>query len=253
MFELNRDNYFESKDYMSTSLWKKFNECELGGLTPFPSPTDAMLIGGYVDAWVSGDLDKFIEEHPEIISTRGPTKGELKAGFKKAEEIIEYMKARPTLMRFFQDQTQVVMTGDIAGVPMKIMMDGYSKGIAINDLKIMRTVTNRSGQYIDFISEWGYQYQGAIYQEIVRQNTGERLPFFIVAVTKETPINSVIVNVPQEILDTALKQVEETIVRYWKIYNGVEEPIGCGICPTCIEKRKDVPIISMYELMEGVL
>ena len=116
----------------------------------------------------------------------------------------------------------------------------------------MRTVTNSSGQYIDFISQWGYQYQGAIYQEIVYQNTGERLPFFIVALTKEEPINSVIVNIPQEILDNALEEVSSTIKRYWDIYNGLEQAEGCGVCPTCISKRLEVPIISMYELMGNI-
>lgn len=216
---------------------------------PFETPSDDQLIGSYVDAWVGGSLDKFKEEHPEIISTRGATKGQLKAGFKKADEIIEYMKHNPTIMQFLQDEKQVVMTGEIEGVPTKIMIDNYSKGIAIVDLKIMRTITDRAGQYIDFISQWGYQYQGAIYQEIVYQNTGERLPFFIVAVTKETPINSVIVEIPQEILDTSLETVKSTIARYYDIWKGKEQANGCGICPTCISKRVDTPLISMYDLM----
>jgi hypothetical protein len=216
---------------------------------PFETPSDDQLIGLYVDAWVGGSLDKFKEEHPEIISTRGATKGQLKAGFKKADEIIEYMKHNPTIMQFLQDEKQVVMTGEIEGVPTKIMIDNYSKGIAIVDLKIMRTITDRAGQYIDFISQWGYQYQGAIYQEIVYQNTGERLPFFIVAVTKETPINSVIVEIPQEILDTSLETVKSTIARYYDIWKGKEQANGCGICPTCISKRVDTPLISMYDLM----
>ena len=247
--KLTKDNYFQDEHYMSTSKWKRFNQCEELGLIPFGTPSDDQLIGSYVDAWVEGSLDKFKEEHPEIISTRGATKGQLKAGFKKADEIIEYMKNNPTIMQFLQDEKQVVMTGEIEGVPTKIMIDNYSKGIAIVDLKIMRTITDRAGQYIDFISQWGYQYQGAIYQEIVYQNTGERLPFFIVAVTKETPINSVIVEIPQEILDTSLETVKSTIVRYYNIWKGEEQANGCGICPTCISKRVDTPLISMYDLM----
>lgn len=246
---LNKDNYFQDEYYMSTSKWKRFNECEELGLVPFSSPTESMLIGSYVDSWVEGTLNKFIEEHPEIISSRGKTKGQLKAGFKKADEIIEYMKNNSTIMQFLQDEKQKVMTGEIEGVPTKIMMDNYSEGIAINDLKIMASITNRQGQYIDFISQWGYNYQGAIYQEIVYQNTGERLPFFIVVLTKEEPINSAIIEIPQEILDSSLEQVKHTIGRYYKIWKGEEQAEGCGICPTCISKRTDVPIISMYELI----
>lgn len=246
---LTKDNYFQDNHYMSTSKWKRFHQCEELGLIPFGEPSEDMLIGSYVDSWVEGTLDKFIEEHPEIISSRGATKGQLKAGFKKAEEIIDYMKNTPTIMQFLQDEKQVVMTGEIEGVPTKIMMDNYSKGIAIVDLKIMREVTNRQGRYIDFISQWGYQYQGAIYQEIVYQNTGERLPFYIVALTKETQINSVIVQIPQEILDTSLETIKSTINHYYDVWKGEEQANGCGICNTCISKRIDVPIISMYDLM----
>lgn len=246
---LNKDNYFDDNHYMSTSLWKRFNECEELGLVPFDEPTESMLIGSYVDAWVSGDLDQFIKDHPEIISSRGRTKGQLKAGFKQADDIIEYMKNNKTIMQFLSDEKQKVMVGDIGGVPTKIMMDNYSKGIAINDLKIMRSVTNRQGEYIDFISMWGYQYQGAIYREIVRQNTGDTLPFYIVAITKETPINSVIVNIPQDILDFALEEVEFSIQHYYDIYQGKIQAEGCGKCDVCISKRTDTPIISMFDIM----
>lgn len=234
---------------MSTSKWKRFNECEEKGLVPYPPPSDDMLIGSYVDSWVEGTLDQFKQDHPEIISSRGKTKGQLKAGFKQADEIIEYMKSKDTIMQFLSDEKQRVMVGEIEGVPTKIMMDNYSKGIAINDLKIMRSITNRQGNYIDFVSQWGYNYQGAIYQEIVRQNTGETLPFFLVALTKEEPINSAIINIPQEILDTALETVKSSISRYYSIMKGELQAEGCGKCSVCIQKREDVPIISMYDLM----
>ena len=249
--KLTKDNYFEDNYYMSTSKWKRFNECEEKGLAPYPPPSDDMLIGSYVDAWVEGTLDQFKQDHPEIISSRGKTKGQLKAGFKQADEIIEYMKSRDTIMQFLSDEKQRIMVGEIEGVPTKIMMDNYSKGIAINDLKIMRSITNRQGDYIDFVSMWGYDYQGAIYQEIVRQNTGETLPFFLIAITKEEPINSAIINIPQEILDTALETVKSSISRYYSIMKGELQAEGCGKCSVCIQKRKDVPIISFYDLIEG--
>lgn len=246
---LNKSNYFEDEYYFSTSIWKRFNECEKLGLEPFGEPTESMLVGSYVDSWVEGTLDEFIKKHPEIISSRGKTKGQLKAGFRKADEIIDYLKHNKTFMQFFQDEKQKIMTGEISGVPVKIMMDNYSEGIAINDLKVMNSVTKRNGEYYDFISQWGYQYQGAIYQNIVYQNTGELLPFFICAVTKEEPINSVIVNIPQDILDSALYEVENTIERYYKVWIGMEEPIGCGKCKVCISQRIETPIISMDDII----
>lgn len=249
---LTNENYFEDKHYMSVSSFKKFQKCELGGLTPWGEPSDAMMVGSYVDAYIEGTLEKFKLDNPQIISSRGATKGELKSEFQKAEEICRYIDADKTFSQFMSGDKQTIMTGEIAGVPFKIKMDSYSKGIAINDLKVMRSVTDSRGNFMDFITPWGYDIQLACYQEIVRQNTGEKLLCYICAVTKETPINSVIINVPQVFLDRALYNVELTVKRYYDIMQGVEQPNGCGICPTCISARHNTPILSLQDIIEGV-
>ena len=91
----------------------------------------------------------------------------------------------------------------------------------------MRSITRKDGTYYDFISQWGYDIQLAVYQEIVRQNTGDILPTFICAVTKETPINSAVIHIPQNILDKALYDVQSHVERYYEIFTGRETPIGC--------------------------
>ena len=247
--KLTSDNYFEDTYYMSVSAFKKLNYCEVAGLEPWGEPSTAMLIGSYVDAYVEGTLDRFKENHPELISSRGATKGQLKADYKLADTICEYIDSDKVFSQFMSGEKQVVMTGEIAGVPFKIMIDSYSKGIAINDLKVMRTVTDRSGKYIDFIGDWGYDIQMACYQEIVRQNTGERLPTYICAVTKESPINSVIVNIPQEYLDVALYEVESKLPHLYDVKRGLVVPVGCGVCKSCIAQRPVTPIISYKELV----
>lgn len=241
--------YFSDEHYMSVSSWKKFNKCEVSAKENTPFTSTALLVGSYVDRFVEGTLDKFIAEHPEIISSRGETKGQLKADYKQADEICEYISKNSRLQQFLGGEKQTVMTGEISGVPFKIKIDSYSKGIAINDLKCMRSVTNSSGEYTDFITPWGYDIQMACYQEIVRQNTGEILPTFICAVTKETPINSVIVNIPQQFLDRSLYLVQSTIEHYYDVKTGNVEPVGCGTCSACISNRKDTPIISLADLL----
>lgn len=249
--ELSTDKlYFADEKYMSVSAFKKFQKCEVGGLIPFGESTPSMLVGSYVDAFVSGTLEEFKLEHPEIISSRGESKGQLKAEFKQADEICENLSKDETFMQFMSGEKQTVMTGEIDNVPFKIKMDSYSKGVAINDLKCMATVTNRSGQFYDFISLWGYDIQMACYQEIVYQNTGEKLPCFVCAVTKENPINKVIVNVPQFVMDKALYKVQCNVERYYNIKSGKLEPIGCGICKACIGERKQTPIISMEQFVD---
>lgn len=251
MSKLNSKNYFDSTDYMSVSLWKKFDKCEVNGLAPFMQPTESMLVSSYVDAYVEGRLDEFVEEHPEIISSRGKTKGQLKYNFRQAQDIIDFIDNDEVFQQFMSGEKQKVMTGEIKGVPFKIMIDSYSEGIAINDLKVMASITDRNGNYIDFISQYNYDVQLACYQEIVRQVTGKKLPCYICVVTKETPINSAIIHIPDEILSQALFRVEETIEHYWEVYKGKVEANGCGICEHCITARKETPIISMYDIMSN--
>lgn len=245
----NSQNYFEDDNFMSVSRFKRFEKCEELGMAPFGEPSTAMLIGSYVDAYISGTLDEFKEEHPEIISSRGKTKGQLKSEFKQADMICESIDNDPIFSKFMSGEKQVVFTGEIGGVPTKGMLDSYSKGIAINDLKVVRSVTDQNGEFKDFITPWGYDLQMAVYQELVFQNTGDKLPCYICAVTKEDPINKVIVQIPQSTLDIALYRYTDSVKRYYDVMMGKEKPVGCGMCDVCISKRKSTPIISMEELV----
>jgi hypothetical protein len=245
------ENYYEDDEYFSVSSFKKFNACEVNGLRGVynQDPSPSMLIGQYVDSYVEGTLKQFRKEHPEVFSTRGKSKGELKSEFQQAEEICRFIDNDPIFSQFMSGEKQRVMTGEIAGVPFKIKMDSYSPDVAINDLKVMRSVTDRRGQFVDFITPWGYEIQMSCYQEIVYQNTGKKLPCFICAVTKESPINSVIVNIPQTYLDIALYNVQEKIGHYYNIKTGKEEAIGCGVCNTCILNRTETQIISLEDII----
>lgn len=250
---INQNDYYEPDHYMSVSKWKKLNKCELDGFRGFDNSnlSTALLVGQFVDSYVEGTLDEFKKNHPEIISSKGKTKGQLKADYKYAEVICDYIDNDPMLQKFLSGDKQTIMTGEIQGVPFKIKMDSYSEGIAINDLKVMRTVTNSSNEFYDFITPWGYDVQLACYQEIVRQNTGDKLPCYICAVTKEDPINSVIIKIPQDVMDKALYRVEENIKHLYDVLIGKVEPQGCGKCKTCISERKSTPIISMTKFLEG--
>ena len=247
------EEYFSKTEFMSVSLFKLYEKCECLGKNGFTKePTVPMLVGSYVDSYISGTLDLFKEQHPEILLSTGKNKGELKVDFQKADEICKYIDSNRIFSQFMSGEKQIVMTGKISGVPFKIKIDSYSKGIAINDLKVMASVTDNNGNFKDFITPWGYDLQMACYQEIVFQNTGERLPVYICAVTKENPINSVIVNIPQSYLDMALYRVESAIEHFYDIHIGKIEPNGCGICDTCISLRKETPIISMEQLLGGI-
>ena len=245
-----QENYYTEQEHFSVSSFKRIDKCELDGTKGGDYPTStAMLIGSYVDSWLEGTLGKFKEENPEIFSTRGETKGQLKSDFKQADEICDFIKNDKNLSKFLSGEKQTIMVGEIEKVPFKIKMDSYHPNRAIVDLKVMRTITDNRGKYVDFISMWNYDIQLACYQEIVYQNTGVRLPCYIAVVTKETPMDSAIIQIPQSILDQAMIYVRAKIVDYWGLLHGEREPEGCGHCATCKTLRKVTPIISMRELM----
>lgn len=95
------------------------------------------------------------------------------------------------------------MTGELFGTKWKIKMDSYIPGIAIVDLKVMASITKlewvRDIGYLDFVRYWGYDIQGAIYQEIVRQNTGKKLPFYIAGATKESETDIRIIHITDQL------------------------------------------------------
>lgn len=244
------ENYFENTGHMSVSKFKRYDRCEYDGFTDNDYPMSIpMLVGSYVDSYVEGTLDKFKEENPEIFSTRGATKGQLKSDYKQADEIIEFINNDKMIQKFLNGERQVMLTGEICNIPFKGKLDVLIPHKAIVDMKIMRTITDRDGKYYDFISKWGYDIQMATYQELVYQNTGERLPCYILVVTKETPFDSAIIQIPQSILDMAMGYLEMRVEKYYKIYKGELEPERCGHCDTCRVGRTETPLISMRQIM----
>ena len=105
--QITEDNYYSAEmnmKYVSVSQYKMFfgtpdqEACEAAALAEVkgeierPNNSVSLLVGSYVDAALTGDLKEFEKEHPEIYSTRGATKGELKTDFKQAQIMVERAK-----------------------------------------------------------------------------------------------------------------------------------------------------------------
>lgn len=256
--KLTSSNYHSLKanqTYMSVSQFKQFRSCEARALAEIRGEyvrpvSTAMLVGSYIDAYFTEDLDRFIEDHPEIISTRGATKGQLKSDFKQAEEIIEHLLDD----RFFQDFMggipQKIFTGEIGGVPFKAKLDLLHES-RIVDLKIVRDFDDiwsaEDGRRVSWIRAWGYDIQGAVYQAITAQATGERLPFYLAAATKETVMDKAVIEIADSVLKTRLAEVEALAPGYQAIKMGLVEPTRCERCDYC----KSTKILTETTLYEG--
>lgn len=232
---ITNENYFSKEmnmKYMSASQFKAFEECEAGALAEITGEypreiTTSMMIGKYVDAHFSKTLDLFKSQNPDIFTQ----KGTLKSNFEHANYIIERIENQPLAIKYLSGQTQVIKTGEIAGLPFKTMIDSYHAGKAIVDLKIMKDLDDirKDGLKIDFIQAWKYDLQMAIYQEI----EGNKLPCYIVAATKEKEPNIQIFKISQKRLDFCLEAVKSQVQRYNEIKKGLVEANRCEECNYC--------------------
>lgn len=237
--KLTQRNYFSRKasmEYMSVSQFKSFQKCPASALAEIKGKykrekSTALLVGSYVDSYFEGTLPKFIKENPEIFKKNGT----LKAEYEQAEAIIQRILKDKLFTEYMSGEKQVIMTGEINGVKIKIKIDSLHPD-KIVDLKIMRDFEGvyvpNSGK-MPWFEAWGYDLQGAVYQEIVRQNTGETLPFYLAAATKEKVTDIDIVQLDQKMLDYALDRFKRDVEYFDAVKKGVIEPLHCEKCEFC--------------------
>jgi hypothetical protein len=271
-FVLTPENYYTveaNKAYVSVSQYKDFNGttgklgCEAYALAKMrgevaETVTTPLLVGSYVDAYFEGTLATFAAQHPEIFSSRGKTAGELKSEYKQAELMIERAIKDEVFMRYMAGDKQVIMTGEIEGVPVKIKIDSFD-GIRITDLKTVRSITETFyakdlGQRLNFCEWWGYDLQAAVYREIVRQNTGEVLPFYICAISKDKTDNIPhqrikVIEVPPMKMDEKLTEVKQQITKIQALKDGDYEPLRCEVCDYCADTEVLDGPVSMDQIM----
>lgn len=253
--KLTNGNYFSpdaNKSFWSVSQFKEFDKCEALGLASAQGrfhreTTDALLIGSYVDAYFSGELDEFVGKHENEMFKKN---GELYAKFENANKMINAVECQPLMMEYLEGEKQVVRTGKLFGVDWKIKMD-VCNGERIVDFKTVKDfepLYKEGFGKLNWIEYWGYDIQGAVYQKIEQISSGrdKPLPFYIVAVTKEKVPNVAVIQISQSVLDTALSVVEAKIDKFDLMKTGEIEPEGCGKCEYC----KSVKVLtepSVYE------
>lgn len=261
-FILTPENYHSPearKHYLGASMFKEFLKCEVMGLAKVNGEFEdtksvALLYGGYVDAYFSGELDKFIVEHPEMFTQ----KGALRSEYKTIEDVIKAIEDDEVLMKYLNGEKQVIMTGEIAGVPWKIKMDSYHPGKLIVDQKVMKDMEpvwiERNGKnvQVDFVEAYGYAIQGAAYCEIESQNSADhkKLPFVLAVTTKEEVPDKELFEIDDYYLENALDLIKAKAPRYWDIIQGKVKPVGCGHCPACRKLKKITGVLSYSRLFK---
>lgn len=256
--KLTNSNYYSKEAnvaYWSASLFKAFDKCEASGLAQVKGQYEreestALLVGSYVDAYYSGEFQQFKKAHPEIFNSRT---GELKADFKKAQQMIMRLDKDKLMREFLTGEKQEIRTATMFDVDWKIKMDVFN-GERIVDLKTVKDfepLYKEGFGRISWIEYWGYDIQGAIYQKVEQISAGrdKPLPFYIAAVTKETVPDIDLIHIPQSVLDTALSIVKAKIDMFDLIKLGEVEPIRCERCDYC-KKTKVLEAPTEYAFRE---
>lgn len=255
---LTEENYFSTeanKEYMSVSQYKAFKKCEAAALAEiegeYSKPkTTALLIGSFVDAYFAGTEGGFAIQHPEIFN--GKT-GTLKAEFKKAYNVICRLKEDEVFMRYATSGAeQVIMTGEISGVPFKIAVDNLHPDMIV-DRKIMKDfepIYVEEQGCLPWFEAWGYDTQGAAYREIVRQNTGKTLPFILAAGTKEDVPDLALIEIDSELLDYELGELKKNLPKYDAIKKGIIPAERCEKCAYCKKTKVLTAPINSKELTD---
>lgn len=244
--ELTEENYFSkeaSKIYTGSSEIKDFLKCESCALAKLngeweEEKSKAMLVSSYIDEAISGTLDKFKEQNPEIFLKSG----ELKADYKIADEVLKQMQDDEMFMKYLNGEHQVIMTGEISGVPVKIKIDSFHKDKVIVDLKAMATLepqwSEKEHKKLNFCDNFRYTLQAALYQEICYQSTGKRLPFIIAVCTKQKYSQRALLQIPQQIIDSELLFLQNYLPHLQDLKEGKVQPTSCDCCSYCISKQK---------------
>lgn len=256
---------------MGSTQFKAFCKCEAAALAEIEGrysrpKTTAMLVGSYVDAYFEGTLNSFKESNPELFKRDGSLKSE----YVHANNIISRLESDELYMLLMAGRKQVIMTGEIVGVPYKIKVDslldakmcqaiadkypgarqalGFCDG-AIVDQKIMASLddvwSNEEWGHVSFVRAWGYDTQGAIYQAV----EGHMLPFILAVGTKEAQPDIAALYIPDQELSAELERVKKFSPRYQQIKEHRIEPVGCGKCPYCRSRKKLSKIIDFREFI----
>lgn len=238
---LTNENYYSPEanwEFMSVSQYKQFQKCEAAAMAQLKGEwsqpkTTALLVGSYVDAWFEGTLGQFYEENPEIFKKDGS----LKADYVQAAEIIDRVQADELFMEYMSGRKQVIRTATLFGAKWKIKIDSRLRD-KIVDLKVMRSMERIMGK--SFVEHWQYDLQMAVYAAVEEKALRRKNPLdtYLAVVTKQTPSDLAIIEIPAWRREEVLQEVESNMPRILAVKEGREEAQRCGVCDYCRATKK---------------
>lgn len=240
--------------YHSASEMKELAKCPAAFMAAlrgeYDRPvTQALLVGQYVDEALTGDLDSWIMEHPEICKRDGT----LKAEYVQAEQMVARAKSDPVFMSYLEGERQKIVTGKLFGEYLfKCKFDIFRRDriVDLKTVKDMEPIYVPGEGKVDFASAWKWTLQMAIYQAVYKARYRRQLPCYLAVITKENPPDLAIIHVDQEIMDAELEWLRNVMPRFDAIKSGIIEPERCEHCAYCRGSRVLTGAVDLSELME---
>ena len=242
--KLTQDNYYDTDmdyKYLSFSIFRQFVQNEAAALAALKGEYDwfdnktPLLVGNYLHSYFESAEahQKFKDQHPEMISQRGATKGQLKKEFVIAEKMIKRLEAEPMFNSMLENtDREVIVTGKIDGEDWKGKIDAVNvkEGYFI-DFKTIRSLVDDGAEWSDyfknrvnFIKSRFYYQQMAIYAELLKQKYKKSFDPVIWAVSKEEQPVAKAYTIDDFLLEVGLSEVIDKQERVEKVINGEVVP-----------------------------
>ena len=114
-------DYYDRPE-LSNSMIGRFLECPAEAMSGAAwAETEPMLVGSYVDCRLlePAKFGAFEEKHEKRIFKGKGDKRELRAGFVKADAMVDRVKHDPVMMEYLAGDCQMEVFAEIQGVPVK--------------------------------------------------------------------------------------------------------------------------------------
>ena len=273
---LTSDNYYSleaDREYMSCSQYQDFLSCEARAMAKIdgrfiPEPSEAFVVGNYFHTAMESPEahEEFCQMHfGEIFKTKVDKKtGEIipvgkYAAFEKADQMIDVCYRDPLIKSLIdmQGENEVILTGELFGMPWKIRLDKYirEKRLIIDwktTANINKTEYNPlTAEREPFVEVFGYMMRAAVYTEIEKQNTNSAADadFVIVAISKEdSPDKAALLLNHRQRYDWELEQIKKHMPYIRAMKNHELAPRRCGVCDYCRSTKVLKKIVPYYTL-----
>jgi hypothetical protein len=269
-FQLTNENYYTNEAdrlFMSNSQYQSWRKCEAMTYAKIfldwqEPEMEVDLVGNYFHSANEGDeaLERFKKNHPEIVSSQGPTKGQLKSNYLLADKMIWTMLHDDLMKLALEGEKEKIVSGFWAGTNWKCKLDSLNREKGrFCDLKSARDLyhtewddTNK--RRVHFVEFYGYLQQLAIYSQIEMIDAGRDywLDAFMAIVTKQDPPDKLVLSFAKDRLEYALGMVEENMPRILAVKSGKESPKRCERCAYCRETKQLEKVSDFDEHFYGV-